>query len=871
MIPRLGWTLLHFLWQGTAIALVYAVLRRVFAGALSPRGHYALSCTTLALMATAPLLTFFALSGSGGIPSRGEGWNISSAQASHILPVLVFLWMAGVAVFSVRLFGAWRFTQRLRSISHPASAEWQQRLQEIGLRVAPAYPAHIRRVRVMISSLVDAPTVIGWLRPVIMSPVAFLSELPVSYVEALLAHELAHIRRHDYIASIVQNIIETVLFYHPAVWWISGQIRAERELCCDDLVVAATSDAVTYARALTSLESRQVARTGLQLAANGGMLLARIRRLLEPASARPNDLPGVASAWAMLLLWVLGAGVTAVHGAPKVTTQKYAPVAAPPDMASKPSPYSEPLLFDPVFRVQKAQNQPPALPAPPAVSRIAFEVADVHASAHSENPSLRVFNRNGRYELLGATMVDLISTAYGIPSTAVAGGPNWMERDRFDVIAKVPADPAPSPEELRAMLQTLLRGRFGLVTHSGLVPRPAYVLTAGKSPRLKKANGGDSGCENDPTDISPIFNGAYLCRNVTMAAFAEFLQKSQSSPILGYARGFEIVDKTGLQAGWDFGFRVTGRGLIARAGADAITLFDALDKQLGLRLEWNTVSLPGTLVDSVNEKPGPNTAAVSEKLPPLPHKFDVVDIKLSQDDKPSAPRFTAGGRMTVRGVALIALIQHAWGLDNYDNDLIVDGPKWLTTERFDIVAQAEPPEGPSSALKDDDTLREMLREMLIDRFALRMHSEVRPVDVLVLTADQTKLTKADTSERSKCFYSGATPPGPASAGLRTVICQNTSMAQFATGLHEITSGYAKRPAVDESGLDGGWDFSVTFSPVGVVTAMNQQRGEVGAASDPSGVVSFFEALEKIGLKFTTQKRPTSVWVIDHVEQQPDAN
>jgi uncharacterized protein (TIGR03435 family) len=254
----------------------------------------------------------------------------------------------------------------------------------------------------------------------------------------------------------------------------------------------------------------------------------------------------------------------------------------------------------------------------------------------------------------------------------------------------------------------------------------------------------------------------------------------------------------------------------------------------------------------------------------LPHQFDVVDIKLSQDDKPSAPRFTAGGRMEVKGVQLIALIQHAWGLDSYDNDLIADGPKWLTSERFDLVATAEPPSGASSALKDDDTLREMLRGMLVDRFGLKMHSEMRPIDVLVLRADKPKLAKADPAERSKHLLSAAMPSGPVSAGLRTVIFQNMSMTQFADGLHEIVSGYAKQPAVDETGIAGGWDFSLTFSPAGIVTAANQQRSDEGA-SEPSGVVSFFEAMERIGLKLTTQKRPWSVMVIDHVEQMPTGN
>jgi len=105
-------------------------------------------------------------------------------------------------------------------------------------------------VRLLISALVQVPTVIGWLRPVVLVPVGALSGLPAEYLEALLLHELAHVRRHDYLVNILQSVAEALLFYHPAVWWVSGHIRAERELCCDDVAVAVSGDALTYARAL---------------------------------------------------------------------------------------------------------------------------------------------------------------------------------------------------------------------------------------------------------------------------------------------------------------------------------------------------------------------------------------------------------------------------------------------------------------------------------------------------------------------------------------------------------------------------------------------------------------------------------------------
>ncbi len=265
---------------------------------------------------------------------------------------MVALWLLGVLAFSIRLFGGWRFTARLRSTAHPAPAEWQQTLE--------------RPVRLLVSSLVDVPTVVGWLRPVILVPVEFLTGLSVEHITALLAHEIAHIRRHDYLASVLQSIAEAVLFYHPGVWWISEQIRAERELCCDDLAVAASGDALTYARALAELESQQPSRLTPALAANGGSLVNRIRRLIEPAHAIADSLPGPGAAWAMILLWAAGVGVTTIHGAqtpvvaPHVENFNPIPLSGPrlpspfPALASKAR---NTLLYDPVFSAQLAQPQ----------------------------------------------------------------------------------------------------------------------------------------------------------------------------------------------------------------------------------------------------------------------------------------------------------------------------------------------------------------------------------------------------------------------------------------------------------------------------------------------------------------------------------
>jgi GWxTD domain-containing protein len=349
--------LLHFLWQGSAVAIAYALLRRL---TKRPEARYGLACAAIAAMALAPALTFFLVPGAGADAAL---WTISASEAQPILPVVVALWGIGVLAFSVRLLAGWRFTTRLRATSHPAPAVWQERLERIASRMG----ASRSRGRLAVSSLVNLPTVVGWLRPLILVPLESLTGMPVEQLTALLAHELAHIRRHDYLVSVLQSVAEAVLFYHPAVWWISEQIRVERELCCDDLAVIVSGDVLTYARALAALESTRVSRLP---AANGGSLPHRIRRLIHPAEESAANLPGPGAAWAMTLLWLAGAGVTAVHGSQPPLVSPGAGTVEPLPISSRPTPFppvtllktaKKTLAYDPILTAQIDQRRGAAM------------------------------------------------------------------------------------------------------------------------------------------------------------------------------------------------------------------------------------------------------------------------------------------------------------------------------------------------------------------------------------------------------------------------------------------------------------------------------------------------------------------------------
>ena len=210
---------------------------------------------------------------------------------------------------------------------------------------------------------------------------------------------------------------------------------------------------------------------------------------------------------------------------------------------------------------------------------------------------------------------------------------------------------------------------------------------------------------------STIMNAFLVCHNMTMAAFADTLRTEPHPQVRSFVGSNLVADLTGLKGSWDFTIKWSGRGMLATVGSEGVSLFEALDKELALKLELQKASFPVVVVDSVNQKPSDNAPGVTRALPSAsaaPTDFEVADIKLSTQDKPTAPQFKPGGRMDVRGITLMALIQHAWSLDNIDG-MIVGGPKFLDSERFDIIAKATLPDGPSAMLQDDDALRLMLR------------------------------------------------------------------------------------------------------------------------------------------------------------------
>jgi GWxTD domain-containing protein len=312
----LGRALAHFLWQG---ALLAAVLRAaLFLGAeRSSRWRHQAATACLLALPLAFGITLALSLGAGHesvvLPPAMPRviFNPVIAQSAPAAPVdwlawIAPLWMGGVILFYAFRLAGWVRVDRMRRRGVcVATPEWQQRLRELAAAVRVSQP-----VELLESCLAGVPLVIGYWRPVILMPLGALAGLSAEQVEAILIHELAHIRRADYLVGLAQSLVEGLFFFHPAVWWISAALRAEREYACDDVVVALRPDARAYAAALTTLEQNRWPAIQAAAAANGGDLVRRVRRLLgDPAPARVLSARASALAGALVLVAAVAAAL----------------------------------------------------------------------------------------------------------------------------------------------------------------------------------------------------------------------------------------------------------------------------------------------------------------------------------------------------------------------------------------------------------------------------------------------------------------------------------------------------------------------------------------------------------------------------------
>jgi beta-lactamase regulating signal transducer with metallopeptidase domain len=295
VMNALGLALLHSLWQVSALAFLVWVGLGVLQ---KSQERYLVSCVAFALVPISFLITVlwvytpdvtdsFTVKVNHVVADVVSALRTSSTSSNTVfafhlesyLPYLVMAWLLGVAGYALHLFGGWVYVLHLRRSAKQLSNRLSVRLESLSQGLG------LKQVTFLKTTRARVPMVVGFLKPVVLIPVSMLSGLTMKQLEAILLHELAHIKRYDYLVNGFQTAVETIFFYHPLVWWLSKKIRSERENCCDDVAVARSGDALLYANALATLETLRLTNAQLVLAANGGQLIKRIQRLVMPEKA----------------------------------------------------------------------------------------------------------------------------------------------------------------------------------------------------------------------------------------------------------------------------------------------------------------------------------------------------------------------------------------------------------------------------------------------------------------------------------------------------------------------------------------------------------------------------------------------------------
>src|ERR1700734_2912794 len=385
----LGWTLLHFVWQGAALAALAALLMTLCRRA---QARYAIAVVALVAMLVAPAGTFYVLTHANAASpesfepvaqaSRAVPRNISAAapsaasQLSRLRqslpwPVegwLVEAWLLGVAFFGLRSAGGFLLLERER---RKQSGTVSDRLLTICL--ALQHRLSLKRViRYCECQWLQAPAVIGWFRPIVMLPVTALTGLSEGQLQSVIAHELAHIRRFDTFVNLFQIAVETLLFYHPAVWWLNKRIRAEREHCCDDVAVSLCGNPVEYARALTLMEEWRSVPV-LAMAVNRGPLTERILRVLglRTLGAGTRGIGITGSVVCLTAALVAGNALVGIaHARPVISGMAFSPQAAETEPARPQEPKPSPAR--PASSAQPAAAPQPAATATPATTATSY-------------------------------------------------------------------------------------------------------------------------------------------------------------------------------------------------------------------------------------------------------------------------------------------------------------------------------------------------------------------------------------------------------------------------------------------------------------------------------------------------------------------
>jgi TonB family protein len=497
-IQALGWTLVHFLWQGVLVGVAFAAARALLPKA-NCRARYATGLAALAALTLWPLATLIALRPQFDADVSAIELGVANvaqagpAQASGLLagldqalPWLVLLWGAGVLAMAARTLHQWHeLSQVARRWAH-AQPELDALMQALTRRFG-----FVRRVRVLVSSRIDTPMLFGWIKPVVLLPAAVALGFPRHQIELILAHELGHLRRYDHLVNLAQALLETLLFYHPVVHWISREVRNERELCCDELVLQLTSgEPREYARTLASLEELRHVAGSLALAANGGELLERVRRIVGMPAPRLSVERRASGRW-LLVAFALGTALLVVQRIERATDHAFtAPRLAISWLAALDSARLMPSVAPmDSFHLPRLRLAPVTIPAAPAAAQVAASTAKEKTAPEAVVSARSAFASP-------PAPVPLPTMAAPPATTTAATAQQPTELASIPVAQQAPAESSPVRQRKPVATHTVAPTFPGFAhTESSRVEASFTIADDGSVRDIRFAQGGDGAFE----------------------------------------------------------------------------------------------------------------------------------------------------------------------------------------------------------------------------------------------------------------------------------------------------------------------------------------------------------------------------------------
>ena len=493
------------------------------------------------------------------------------------LPVgLESIWICGMGTVLVLWFVRWHklaLTLRRSRAAHTGrEVDLLRRLEQATGRLTP--------IPVRLSSDRWEPGIFGIWRPILLWPEQLSARLDDQHIEAILAHELMHVRRRDNLTAALHMLVEAVFWFHPLVWWMERGMVEERERACDEAVVELGGTPEAYAESLLKT-CRFCVESPLRCVS--GITGAGLnKRIVSIMTMKMIDKLSPGRKFLLLSIGVAAVATPLVLGEVKAMLGS-ATLLAPPQVSPGP------------------QTSANAQAVPGSPSHLTFEVASIKEShANSLNAMIKPYTGGDGYTVQNMPVKDMINVIYRVPRRQVIGGPDWISSDRFDIEAK--ADRAYSLDELHEMFQNMLVDRFNLKTHREKKEGPVYDLTIAKSGLKMKPDGTGQYLK---IPILPAPKGA-TGTNVSMQYLCFWLGQMLQND------GRPVIDKTGLTKDYDFALSFApelppgvSRDQLPPELLDLPSLFDALTEQLGLQLTPAKGPVEYYVIDHI-EKPTPN-------------------------------------------------------------------------------------------------------------------------------------------------------------------------------------------------------------------------------------------------------------------------